>query len=379
MPGEQVKNSANETVSFSGNPLRGRNVFVSKGCIRCHAAWGVGSKAAPDLARLGMGKSLLQIAGELWNHSPQMAEMTEERGLARPLISSEEMGDFISYLYYINYFNQPGSPNAGRRLFSEKGCAVCHSIDNNGGRAAPPLDDYRRYASAVFVAQAMWNHGPQMSEAMRTNGIKKPYLQDEEAADLLAYIRGQTPGEIPNDKFMLPGSPAKGHRLFAEKGCAVCHTTSGKTKGGAPDLSKTGARKSIIGIAGAMWNHGPEIWAEMRRASISRPTFSGNEMADIVSYLYFLRYADRPGDETTGKRLFTTKSCAQCHAPESLSASAALSSPTNLMAAMWNHAPKMETLARQRGLAWPTFQADEMRDLVEYVRSMAKPPARAKR
>ena len=33
--------------------------------------------------------------------------------------------------------------------------------------------------------------------------------------------------EIPGDKFMLPGSPATGRRLFVEKGCAACHTGTG--------------------------------------------------------------------------------------------------------------------------------------------------------
>jgi hypothetical protein len=122
-----------------------------------------------------------------------------------------------------------------------------------------------------------------------------------------------------------------------------------------------------------MWNHGPEIWTRMQRVGVARPVFSGNEMADIVSFLYFLRYADGPGDPVTGKRLFSIKGCGQCHSSAlDLSRSAALASPISLMAAMWNHAPEMEEQIQRRGIAWPTFQGNELRELIEYVRASGR-------
>jgi hypothetical protein len=45
-----------------------------------------------------------------------------------------------------------------------------------------------------------------------------------------------------------------------------------------------------------------------------------------------------------------------------------------LSSAMWNHAPVMETQFRERGLPWPRFSGDEVRDLVAYLLS-ASPPA----
>jgi mono/diheme cytochrome c family protein len=326
-----------------------------------------------------MGKSLIQIAGAFWNHTPQMAEIMGQRGVAWPSLTPEETTDFIAYLYYSNYYSEPGSAVAGRRLFSEKGCMDCHSIKGNGGLTGPPLDDYRRYSSALFVAQAMWNHGPQMIEAMQASRIERPYLREREAADLLAFVRGQTPDEIPDDKFMLPGSPGTGRRLFGEKGCTGCHSADGRSGTGASDQLNISAYKSVTEIAGAMWNHGPDIWAQMQRAGVARPTFAGTEMADIVSYLYFLRYSDKAGDPAAGKQLYTDKGCARCHSPvHSLGASDALNSPINLMAAMWNHAPVMEKLIQEEGLDWPIFQGDEMRDLIEYVKSSVRPKKRAK-
>jgi mono/diheme cytochrome c family protein len=347
--------------------------------MKCHATWGVGGKVGPDLTRVGMGKSLLQIAGALWNHSPRMFDLMKQRGVSRPVLTSEEMSDFLSYLYYLNYYNEPGNAISGQRLFSQKGCASCHSIDGKGGRTGPALDNYRKSASALFVAQAMWNHGPQMSVVMQATGIKKPYLKEREAADLLAFVRGQTPADIPDNKFMLPGSPATGKRLFAEKGCARCHLTQEGNRPGKPNLSKMISYKSVAEIAGAMWNHGPQIWAEMQRAGVPQPHFNGNEMADVLAYLYFQRYTDGPGDRISGKRLFAGKGCAECHSPQSLGASAALASANNLMAAMWNHAPAMEKLAKEKSLAWPAFEGNEMRDLIEYVKSSIRSAKPVKR
>jgi mono/diheme cytochrome c family protein len=372
MPGPSSESPEVAAISLSGSPVKGQNVFVNKGCIGCHAVWGAGGRTGPDLARLGMGKSYLQIAGALWNHSPEMIDAMRHRGAERPLVTSEEMGDFINYLYYMNYYGEAGSAVEGRRLFAEKGCAACHSIGGSGGSAGPPLDDYSRYRNPIFVAQAMWNHDPQMSATMQANGIEKPYLEGKQAADLLAFIRGQTASEVPGDKFMLPGSPAAGRRLFVEKGCAACHGLDGGAKTSAPELTKTSAYKSVVEIAGAMWNHSARIWAQMQQAGVARPTFGGTEMADIVSYIYFLRYVDEPGDATAGKRLFTSKGCAGCHSNvSSFNRSAAFESPATLMATMWNHAPLMQRLTKEKGFAWPIFYDNEMRDLIEYLKRPA--------
>jgi hypothetical protein len=37
----------------------------------------------------------------------------------------------------------------------------------------------------------------------------------------------------------------------------------------------------------------------------------------------------------------------------------------------------MEAAAQHKGLAWPTFQGDEMRDLVEYIKLSATPQKQA--
>lgn len=364
---------------LTGEPSKGRDLFISQ-CIRCHAIWGVGGKLGPDLTQVGMGRSLLQIAGSLWSHSPQMIKLMEERHLPRPSFTPEQIQDLITYLYYLNYFNEPGDPKKGQQIFSQKGCMNCHSIGQTGGTGGPRLDTYQRYGSPLYVAQAMWNHGPRMTSQMMARGVKPPTFQGREMADLLAFIRGRVIFGVPEQPLALSGDPMAGQRLFAQKACLTCHAIRGVGGTVGPDLGREGQYSSVTSIAGAMWNHGPAMEAKMKQLGIARPQFSKNEMADLIAYFYFVGSSDPRGDQTNGKKLFTQKGCAACHAlgeseqkigPD-LATSAAITSPLHLAAAMWNHAPTMEKLAQEKGLPWPKFAGNEMRDLVEYIRSFAR-------
>src|SRR5512134_3227989 len=62
-----------------GNPLEGSQLFTDKGCLLCHAINGVGGAGGPDLGQGILKGSLLDIAGVMWNHSPGMAHVLEER------------------------------------------------------------------------------------------------------------------------------------------------------------------------------------------------------------------------------------------------------------------------------------------------------------
>ena len=375
------ENEGQEPGNVSDNPLKGRTVFVSKGCVKCHSVWGVGGKLGPDLSRAGMGRSFLQISGLLWSHSPRMIELMEQRGVARPTFTPEEMGELVSYLYYLNYFNEPGDAIAGRTLFSEKGCGNCHSVGGIGGSLASPLDGYRESASPLFLAQGMWNKGPQMAGSLRAHGMTSPGLQGKEIADLAAYVRGQALGSSHGQTLMRPGNPITGQQLFNDKGCVRCHSIYARGGKVGPDLARKDLFESAAEIAGAMWNHGPQMWAKMQQTGIPKPAFSANELADVISYLYFVRYTDEAGNAENGKRLFDQRGCAECHTigqgekigPD-LGTSRATTSSVSLTAAMWNHALIMEKLTQAKGLPWPKFEGDEMRDLVEYIKLAAGHP-----
>ena len=45
-----------------------------------------------------------------------------------------------------------------------------------------------------------------------------------------------------------------------------------------------------------------------------------------------------------------------------------LDSPIHFAAEMWNHAPRMHEFVTDAGIAWPSFDAEEVSDLVAYLR-----------
>src|SRR3972149_6420151 len=53
-------------------PLKGRELFLSKGCVKCHAVRGDGGRIGPDLGKGFFARSLTQMAAPMWNHAPGM-------------------------------------------------------------------------------------------------------------------------------------------------------------------------------------------------------------------------------------------------------------------------------------------------------------------
>lgn len=367
------------TDALPGDPLAGRQVFLYKGCEKCHTIWGEGGTLGPDLGKVGMWYSVMQLAGALWNHSPEMIEKMRERHIPRPTISTAEMADLTAFLYFLNYFDPPGEPAKGEILFSQKGCGQCHVVGGNGGGIGPTLDRYKRFASPLFLARAMWSHGPAMAGKMQEMNVPRPRFAERDLAHIFAYIQRVSAEKSTEKVYMVPGSPARGKKVFTDKGCVQCHAIRGAGGRIGPDLGREELNKSVTEIAGLMWNHGPKMWAKMQALKIPLPQFSDQEVSDLVAYLFFLQYFDPPGNVVKGQGLYMEKGCVLCHyaprgaerplAPD-LSRSPAISSPLELCSALWNHAPVMEAQIRERGLLWPRFRGDEVRDLVEYLRSL---------
>ncbi|RMF83613.1 MAG: hypothetical protein D6736_21160, partial [Nitrospinota bacterium] len=163
------------------NPLQGRQLLITKGCLDCHPILGEGGKIGPDLGKRGFNLTLLQVIGVLWNHAPTMVEKTQERKIPWPRFTVAEMSDLIAFLYYMDYYfsylEEPGDAGRGAKVFAEKRCTTCHSLQGQGGNIAPPLDQVSKYVSPIFIAQAMWNHGPAMAEKMKSLGIPAPQFQ----------------------------------------------------------------------------------------------------------------------------------------------------------------------------------------------------------
>jgi len=357
--------------------VEGKRVFEEKGCQRCHGLPGSAGdeRIGPDLGRQRSWQDFMQLAASLWNHTPAMLEKMREPQMERPTLSPDEMGKLAAYLFYLNFLDEAGDVARGRDLFERRSCSRCHQLAGRGGTVGPRLDELKGYASSLFLAQALWNHGPEMAAKMTELQLDRPRLESHDVADIGAFIRGAAQTAAPLEA----GSPRAGKTLFQEKGCIKCHAIAGRGGTIGPDLGRRGTTQQVSQKVGALWNHGPPMWAKMKELGIPFPRFTDRDMSDLLAYLYFVEYMGESGNAAKGGKLFDEKSCAHCHGAgggrkvgPDLATSDAIRSPVQWASAMWNHAPAMADKLREMQLAWPRFEDDEMRDLVEFLRSRSE-------
>jgi mono/diheme cytochrome c family protein len=179
------------------------------------------------------------------------------------------------------------------------------------------------------------------------------------------------------DRTELRGDPFRGRELLSEKQCTQCHSVWGHGGLLGPDISTAVAGKSWFDLVGDFWNHTPRMIDAMTERGRPWPTLDRGEMADLLSYLYYLRLFDEPGDPARGSIVYTQLQCANCHALGGrggksggpLDRFSAYPSPVVLAQAMWNSGPAMQQEQLSRGAAIPNFAGMEMADLQAYIRA----------
>lgn len=370
---------AQPVFSPSQDPLAGSRVFGVKGCVKCHSINGVGGKVGPDLARSLKPRSFYDVATAMWNHLPRMADRMRQLGITRPQLTAQEAGDLVGFLYTLNYFDPPGNVAAGRQLFTEKKCIICHQVGGTGGVVGPNLDSLKQFASPIYVASAMWNHGPAMADAMKAKGVERPTFTGQELRDLVAFLAPATGGAPEGPLYVLPGRPGLGRELFVEKKCVRCHSVGGVGGTVGPDLVALGVRRSPVEFAATIWNKAPAMMVAMETRGITVPQLRPEDMADLVAYLYSVRYFASGGSVPKGWVVATNKGCLNCHGvsgehgkPASdLTKAKGLDSSAAVLAALWNHTVVTSRVAGQ-SLQWPVLKADEMADLVTLLESISQ-------
>jgi mono/diheme cytochrome c family protein len=364
------------------NALAGAQVFGSEGCVKCHAIKGLGGTEGPDLARFPRARTFYDLAAAMWNHLPGMVQRMRELGIEQPHLTGRETGDLIAFLYTLDYFDPAGDGGKGEELFAERHCIVCHQVGGVGGVVGPDLASRGQFVAPIQVAAAMWNHGPAMSEAMQARGIGRPRFTGDELADLIAYLESDSLKVVSGPLYVVPGLVGDGRRVFSEKGCIGCHAVQGSGSRFGPDLAERGVHRSLLAFAAAMWNKAPEMIQAMRQRGISVPQLRPEEMADLVGYLYSVKYFAQAGDPERGRRRVWDKGCLDCHSLDGRGGSAAgdiaeargLSSPAAVIAALWNHTLLKDEVGGSV-ISWPVFQRAEMADLAAFLQSLERSPA----
>ncbi len=178
---------------------------------------------------------------------------------------------------------------------------------------------------------------------------------------------------------LIEGDRENGGRLFEEKGCIQCHSPPGKPKEIGPPLAELQRRQGLLELAGRLWNHVPAMQQKLVERGKPWPKLTKNEMADLAAFLLAKLGADPPGSEAKGQVLLLKKGCLKCHSffgegagvgPD-LTRSLVYDSPLDWATGVWDHAPKMRAKAEQLGTEYPRFEADEMVDLVAFLKASA--------
>ena len=368
--------------------LAGWDVFTKKSCGQCHSVRGVGGKVGPDLARMPSGTGFYQLGAAMWNHLPRMGERMRAEGIERPALTAADVSNLLAFLFTAAYRDESGDVKTGERLFAAKGCVQCHAVGGRGGDVGPALDALKGANSPVLVAAAMWNHGPRMAEVMKAKGIERPTFKGRELVDTIAYVVATARDAGAPTVQVIPGTPERGQRLFAEKSCATCHAVGGRGGKVGPALGGSAHHVSLTDFAGLMWSHGPTMWARMKERGIEFPQLTGQDMADVVAYLYTSHYFDGlRGQAARGRGLVQSKGCLTCHSvggkggtvAADFAKSTVVGSPPGVIAAMWNHAPRMEGQAAKQEISLPVLTGQELSDITAFLGSLGRPrPAEKK-
>lgn len=178
----------------------------------------------------------------------------------------------------------------------------------------------------------------------------------------------------PQDAAVAQRAPA-GARVFGAKGCGGCHAIDGVGGAEGPDLARVPGAPSLFGVAAAMWNHLPAMAARMRERGGRPPTLAPWEAADLVAFLFAIRYYNPPGDSRLGQAVFTGKGCVRCHQVRgaggvtgpALDGVAGRNSPIELAAALWNHAPAMDREMRARRVPRPALTGADLGNLRAFL------------
>jgi mono/diheme cytochrome c family protein len=339
---------------------RGAALFQSLACVQCHSVNGEGGRTGPDLGRLvDRDFTPAALAATMWNHAPTMWASMRANAIRSGDLDEQGAADLFAYFYSTRFFERPGDAARGKRVL-ERGCARCHGLTSPVEPGAPPVSQWTKVNTPFELVAAMWNHLPRMRAAAVSKGVVLPQLSAQDFEDLLVYVR-HLPGLRSAEAGFRTTSGTEGQALFKSKGCGGCHQTG----------SVLGSRiqgKTLTEIAAGMWNHGPSMSA----AGAPPTRLEPDEMRELLSYLWARQFFEGSGDAARGRRVFSAKGCAGCHAnPASgappLPGSGRRFSGAFMVSALWRHGPAMLESMRAKGTPWPRFDGREMSDVIAYL------------
>ena len=292
--------------------------------------------------------------------------------------------DLLGFLYFLNYFDEPGEPQVGKVLFAQKHCIQCHSLGREGGTAGPRLDVLPRGTAPLGSPRTSGTTALSWSPRSVGPELDVPRFEGSEIIDLFAYLRSRGERQTTRE-FRSSGDPEQGKRLFAVKGCARCHGVfSERPRSSDRTSAEAGIAGSVTQLAGRKWNHWPEIrkpwerwgWLPHVPAGTSWPT-SLRIFSCPATTAAAARQARRRCVQAQGVRR-VPRPGGEGNVGPSLRKVTVGENKEAIFQRMWNHAPKMRD---KMGLQvpWPRFEADELAALLAFWPMVGKTAAGPRR
>ncbi len=175
--------------AIPGDYKTGARLIREKQCLRCHSMGGKGGKMAPDFTQINLHRNAVEIVAMMLNHAPRMWRKMKENSIASPTFTGTNLADLVAYLYFSNFRIPTGNAVKGEKLFQEKQCNKCHSLQLSTKRIGPNLAIVQGLDEMINISSAMWNHNINMLEQMQRQNIPFPRFNGEELKNLLTFIR----------------------------------------------------------------------------------------------------------------------------------------------------------------------------------------------
>jgi mono/diheme cytochrome c family protein len=184
-----------EAAALRGDAARGRTLFVTKGCVVCHAINEVGGTSASPLDAEGEAGEVdaLDFVARMWRGAEAMIFMQQRELGVQIDFTGQELADIIAFVHdprERRTFSGPvlaqGDPEAGHDIV-RSWCTACHAVDLDGtgadaGPALPALLAGKQRSADEIRGWLADPHPPMPNLS----------LSRQEIDDILAYLESLT-------------------------------------------------------------------------------------------------------------------------------------------------------------------------------------------
>ncbi len=217
---------------------------------------------------------------------------------------------------YERFYSSGASAQGGAVLYSELGCANCHTVSTGiPARQGPPLRDIPKrlqygWARKFLLSPGETSPGSNMPDLL---GTLPAGQRDGAAEDLLAWLVSL--GSKAKYKAFRHSNYSNGEALFRETGCAACHVDN-------QGFARL-AEKTAFAVLDDTFKKSDQYWVDGRMPHFPMDAYRS---ADLAAYVTGFKGSDprvipdlpawpkpKAGQVGRGKALAEQLGCASCH------------------------------------------------------------------